>query len=122
MAIVGIDALLIRRPTGSAAAQGDTRKCGIPHQTIMIAASHSHSAGPTGMILPDEFDHDSDLVKSLAYNKSSMAKANISGVSSKPSSTLWLTPTKTRSRPAAAPAQASKRRWRSIAAFAWLAA
>ena len=41
----------------------------------MIAASHSHSAGPTGMILPGEFDHDSDLVKSLAYEKSSTADA-----------------------------------------------
>ena len=41
----------------------------------MIAASHSHSAGPTGMILPGEYDQDSDLVKSLAYEKSSIADA-----------------------------------------------
>ncbi len=75
VAIVGIDALLIRRPTVTAARHAIQDKCGIPPEAVMIAASHSHSAGPTGMILPDEFDHDSDLVKSLAYEKSSTANA-----------------------------------------------
>ncbi len=73
VAIVGIDALLIRRSTVAAARQASAKKCGIVPDAIMIAASHSHSAGPTGMILPGEFDHASDLVKSLAYEKSSMA-------------------------------------------------
>ncbi len=75
VAIVGIDALLIRRPTIAAARRAIQEKCGIPPDAVMIAASHSHSAGPTGMILPGEFDHDSDLVKSLAYEKSSTADA-----------------------------------------------
>ncbi|HEY1602030.1 MAG TPA: hypothetical protein VGG64_20675 [Pirellulales bacterium] len=75
VAIVGLDALLIRGQTVAAARQAIHEKCGIAPEAIMIAASHSHSAGPTGMILPGEFDHASDLVKSLAYEKSSMADA-----------------------------------------------
>ncbi|HVU88134.1 MAG TPA: hypothetical protein VHD36_12520 [Pirellulales bacterium] len=75
VAIVGIDALLIRRPTVTAARREIHAQCGIAPEAIMIAASHSHSAGPTGMILPGEFDQDSDLVKSLAYDKSSIADA-----------------------------------------------
>jgi neutral ceramidase len=75
VAIVGIDALLIRRPTVAAARKEIQAQCGIAPEAIMIAASHSHSAGPTGMILPGEFDQDSDLVKSLAYEKSSTADA-----------------------------------------------
>ena len=58
VAIVGIDALLIRRPTVAAARRAIQEKCGIPPEAVMIAASHSHSAGPTGMILPAEFDHE----------------------------------------------------------------
>jgi neutral ceramidase len=75
VAIVGLDALLIRGETVAAARRAIHEKCGIAPEAIMIAASHSHSAGPTGMILPGEFDHASDLVKSLAYEKSSMADA-----------------------------------------------
>ena len=75
VAVVGIDALLIRGTTVAAARKAIHTKCGIAPEAIMIAASHSHSAGPTGMILPGEFDHASDLVKTLAYEKSSMADA-----------------------------------------------
>lgn len=75
VAVVGIDALLIRGVTVNAARKAIHAQCGIAPDAIMIAASHSHSAGPTGMILPDEFDHASDLVKSLAYEKSSTANA-----------------------------------------------
>ena len=42
---------------------------------VILTASHSHSAGPTGMVLPGEYDDASDLVKSLAYEKSSCADA-----------------------------------------------
>ena len=75
VAIVGLDALLIRGKIVAAARRAIHEKCGIAPEAIMIAASHSHSAGPTGMILPGEFDHAADLVKSLAYEKSSMADA-----------------------------------------------
>jgi hypothetical protein len=73
VALVGIDALKIRRPTVEAGRKAIFEKCGIAPQAILVAASHSHSAGPTGMILPGEYDDASDLVKSLAYEKSSCA-------------------------------------------------
>jgi len=74
IAIVGIDALIIYRPTVEAARKAISKKCGIAPQAVLIAASHTHSGGPTGMILPGEFDDASDLVKSLA-EKSSCADA-----------------------------------------------
>jgi hypothetical protein len=73
VAVVGLDALLIRRKTVQAARAAIEKKCGIAPGSIMIAASHSHSSGPTGMILPGEYDHASDLVRTLAYEKSSTA-------------------------------------------------
>jgi hypothetical protein len=48
-------------------------RCGIAPDAVMIGASHSHSSGPLVMIQPGDFDHASDLVKDLAYNKSSNA-------------------------------------------------
>jgi len=69
VAIVGLDALLIRKPTVTEARRRIAERTGIAPQRVMIAASHSHSAGPTGMILPREFDGDSDLVRRLAYDK-----------------------------------------------------
>jgi neutral ceramidase len=76
VAIVGVDALLIRRVNVDTARKAIQDKCGIPPDAVMIAASHSHSAGPTGMILPGEFDQASEQVKTLAYEKSSMANAD----------------------------------------------
>lgn len=73
VSVVGIDALLIRKHNVEKVRQAITARCGIPGDAIMIAASHSHSAGPTGMILPGEYDHASDLVRQLAYEKSSTA-------------------------------------------------
>ena len=72
-AVVGIDALLIRRETVEKVRAEIEKQCGIPALNILIGASHSHSSGPVGMVLPGEFDHASDLVKDLAYNKSSTA-------------------------------------------------
>lgn len=73
VAIVGLDALLIRRPTVAEARRRIAERTGIAPERVMIAASHSHSAGPTGMILPGEFDGDSELVRSLAYDKTVVA-------------------------------------------------
>jgi len=64
VAVVGLDALLIRRPQVEAARRAIQERCGIPPEAVLIAASHSHSSGPTGMILPGEFDHGSPLVMS----------------------------------------------------------
>ena len=69
VALVGIDALFIRRPTVQAIRQEIQQQCGIPPEAVMIAASHSHAAGPTGFFLPGEFDDASPLVKSLVYEK-----------------------------------------------------
>lgn len=75
IAIVGIDALIIRRPSVEAARKEIAQRCGIAQEAVLICASHSHSAGPTGMVLPGEYDHATDLVRSLAYEKSSCADA-----------------------------------------------
>ena len=56
VAIVGIDALFIRRPTVQAVRREIQEQCGIVPEAVMIAASHSHAAGPTGFFLPGEFD------------------------------------------------------------------
>ncbi|GEM_PF-1648374 len=69
-AVVGIDALFIRRPTVQAIRQEIQRQCGIAPEAVMIAASHSHAAGPMGFFLPGELDGASPLVKSLVYEKS----------------------------------------------------
>lgn len=71
VAIVGLDTLVIPRAVVLAAREGIVKKCGI--SSVMIGASHSHSSGPLGMILPGEYDHASESVKDLAYNKSTIA-------------------------------------------------
>jgi neutral ceramidase len=75
VALVGVDALALRRPSVEKVRKAVHEKCGIAAEAILIGASHSHSSGPTCMILPGEYDHGSDLVKSLAYEKSSCADA-----------------------------------------------
>ncbi len=75
IAIVALDALMIPRAAVQAARAGITRRCGIPPEAVMIAASHSHSSGPTGMVQPGEYDHASELVRKLAYEYSSCADA-----------------------------------------------
>jgi hypothetical protein len=73
VAIVGLDALLIRKPQVTEARRRITERTGIPGERVMIAASHTHAGGPTGMILPGEFDGESDLVRELAYEKTVVA-------------------------------------------------
>jgi len=72
-ALVGIDALIVRRPLVHNVRKQIEARCGIPYEAILIGASHSHSSGPTGMILPGEYDHADPFVRSLAYEKSSCA-------------------------------------------------
>ena len=73
VALVGIDALFIRRPAVVAARRQIEAGCGIPAASVMIAASHTHSGGPMGMIYPGEYDHGDELVRKLAYEMSSLA-------------------------------------------------
>jgi neutral ceramidase len=73
VAIVGLDALALRSPSVEAARQAIQQQCGIPPHCVLISASHSHSSGPTAMILPGEYDHASPVVQALAYEKSSCA-------------------------------------------------
>ncbi len=75
VALVGIDALVIHRPQVLAARKAIQQKCGIEPQCVLVAASHSHSSGPTGMILPGQYDHADEFVQTLAYEKSSCADA-----------------------------------------------
>lgn len=75
VALVGIDALLIHRPQVLAARAAIAERCGIEPEAVLIAASHSHSSGPTGMVLPGEYDHACDFVQELAYERSSAADA-----------------------------------------------
>src|SRR4051794_17911715 len=46
VAIVGVDALSIMRPSVEAARKQIAERCGIPATHVLIGASHSHSAGP----------------------------------------------------------------------------
>src|SRR5436309_1908500 len=70
VALVGIDALGIRRDTVVKVRATVQAKTGIPAQSILIGASHSHSSGPVVWILPGEYDHASSLVQRLAYQES----------------------------------------------------
>lgn len=70
VAVVGIDALGIRRETVQKVRAAVEERTGIPAGSILIGASHSHSSGPIVWIMPGEYDHADDLVKRLAYDES----------------------------------------------------
>jgi neutral ceramidase len=73
VALVGIDALFIRKPSVDRVRAAIAKQTQIKPEGVLIGASHSHSSGPTGMILPGEFDHASEWVQELAYKQSSVA-------------------------------------------------
>jgi neutral ceramidase len=70
VAIVGIDALGIRRDTVQKVRAAVEAETGIPARSILIGASHSHSSGPLVWIMPGEFDDCSPLVRRLADEES----------------------------------------------------
>ncbi len=72
VALVGIDALLIRGPQVEAAREQIFQQLAIEPERILIAATHSHSSGPTGMLLPGEFEHADEFVQRLAYEESTL--------------------------------------------------
>lgn len=73
VAIVGLDSLIIRRETALEARRRIAERTGIAPECVLLGASHSHTSGPVGMVLPGEFDHASKFVQELAYEKSSGA-------------------------------------------------
>lgn len=73
VAVVSVDALVVRRALVQSARERINQKTGITPGAILIHATHSHSSGPTGMIYPGEYDHASEQIQDLAYNKSSTA-------------------------------------------------
>jgi neutral ceramidase len=73
VAIVGLDALGVRRDTVVNARRAIRERTGIPDGSILIGASHSHSSGPLVWTLPGEFDHASPLVRKLADEESTCA-------------------------------------------------
>jgi hypothetical protein len=75
VALVGLDALSILRPTVLHVRKAISEKTGIPEGSILLGASHSHSSGPMSGVLPGEFDHASKLVQKLAYDDSIAADA-----------------------------------------------
>ena len=75
VALVGLDALVIPRPTVLSARERIRARCGIEPRAVMIAASHSHCSGPIGMVLPGQFDWADHFVRRLAYEHSSCADA-----------------------------------------------
>lgn len=74
-AIIGLDALVVPRSVVLDARAQIEAACGIPGSAILIGASHSHSSGPVGMVLPGEYEGASELVRKLAYEESSCADA-----------------------------------------------
>ena len=73
VALVGLDALGIDRRSVIRVRREIASKTNIPQEAVLIGASHSHSSGPVGMVMPGDYDHGDDLVKKLAYQESSMA-------------------------------------------------
>ena len=73
VALVGLDALFIRKPSVDRVRAAIAAKTSIKLGAVLIGASHSHSSGPVGMILPGEFDHASEWIQTLAYKQSSTA-------------------------------------------------
>lgn len=73
VAIVSLDTLAIRADTVKSVREKIEAACGIKPTAVMIAASHSHSAGPLIGALPGEFDDSDPLVKKLVYEQSTNA-------------------------------------------------
>lgn len=73
IALVGIDTLMVSRDVVLQVRAEIERTCGIKADAVMIGASHSHSSGPVGIVMPGQFDHAPADVQRLAYEESSLA-------------------------------------------------
>lgn len=76
VAVVSVDALMVPRQLVLTTREQIEKQTGIPADSVLIHATHSHSSGPTGMIQPGEYDHGDALVQKLAYQDSSCANAD----------------------------------------------
>lgn len=65
--LIGLDTLMVPRSVVEAARKR------LPQVPVMIGASHTHSAGPVGMVQPGEYDHAPAEVQDLAYRQTSAA-------------------------------------------------
>jgi hypothetical protein len=70
VALVGIDAIGIRRESVEKVRKAVQEKTGISPGAILIGASHSHSSGPCAWIMRKDFEHASKLVQHLAFDES----------------------------------------------------
>jgi hypothetical protein len=75
VALVGVDAGFVYRPMVLQVRELIHQRTGIRPAAVLIGASHSHSSGPLGIVQPRQYDHASELVRRLAYEKSSCADA-----------------------------------------------
>ena len=60
LVIVSVDALFVPRAVVSNARAEIEKLTRIPGAAVMIAATHSHSSGPVGMVQPGQFDTASE--------------------------------------------------------------
>lgn len=74
--LVGVDAVQLPRDLMLRARDRIARTTDIRPEEIMIGASHSHTSGPTGILLPGQFDTASEQVRKLAYEESTLADAD----------------------------------------------
>lgn len=73
VALVSLDALMIPREVVLRARTGIGRVTALAPTAVMIAATHSHSSGPVGLVMPGQFDAAPADIQRLAYEESSLA-------------------------------------------------
>lgn len=71
--LVGVDALALPRSVVLNARAEIQRLIKIQGKSVLIGASHSHSSGPVGMVMPGQYDTAPEDVRRLAYEESSTA-------------------------------------------------
>lgn len=79
VALVSVDAVIVPESLVRAVREEIGSRCGIPAKSIMVAATHSHSAGPLGFYQRGQFDHAAEWVQRLAYEQSPCADAGYIG-------------------------------------------
>jgi hypothetical protein len=73
VALVSLDALMIPRDVVQRARVDIARTIGLAAEAVLIAATHSHSSGPVGVVMPGQFDGAPNDIQRLAYEESSLA-------------------------------------------------
>ena len=73
VALVSVDAVIVPRGLVQSARAQIKACCGIHPSSVMIAATHSHSAGPLGFYEPGQFDRAAPWIQRLAYEQSACA-------------------------------------------------